>query len=930
MNGQPVEPILRLNSGFHIAAIRSIAVDKQGKFLLTVSEDKTSRLWDARQGNLLRILRPPIGLGNEGSLYACALSPDGEVAAIGGCTGASWNKSDSSKVTVGSWTGFARQLKYSVYLFSPITGELLLNIDQLESEIQDLCFSPDGQYLAIALGDNKGIRVVRASDGVEIRRLIGYGGTVRKIAFSKSGQLASVADDRYFRLYNESFQLIATKSLDGKPSSVTFSPDGAVIAVGITEQSIISLFQQTGDNKFQTTTLLTSLNSSTVAVAYSHDGILFSGEQMQNGNNCIIAWKNGKRTEIPSGAGRIADIKVLPDGSVVYATSHPEIGRILNNLQPPTAWEENKEKAYLRTANMIALTQPQPELFQLNDDGSEVGLTVVNNEILYFSLTDRILKTAPSYLPKATNNKMTWSVLEKDEISRCVDISNNGKQILLGTNQHVICLDRQRKVIWKQTIFEGCIAAKIAGNGEVAVVALGDGTYAWYDIAEGIRLLTLFVHPDHKRWILWTPAGFYDCSAGAEELIGWNLNQGKYKASGFYPVAQFRNNFYRPEIIDRSIGSHRMEYVARYDKGDLNAEQNQAILQNLPPEVNIINPLSGSSVNTRQVRLQYMVATPKNSVIQSVKVLVDGRPAQLLPSVKQGINELFVDIPEQDCEISMIARNTFASSVPATVKIKWTGSKEENLLKPKLYVLAIGISKYRDKDLVLRFAAKDASDFANIMSKQKGLLYGDVSVRLLTDEKCSKVNILDGLQWIQNETTSRDVAMIFFAGHGITDNTGTFFYMPVEADRDRLRSTCVNYAEITQSVAAIAGKVVLFMDACHSGSVAGNPTRRSTSPADIIGVLNELGSADNGAVVFASSTGKQYSLEDAAWNNGAFTKALVEGIEGKADLFSQRSITIKSLDLYISQRVKLLTKGQQAPVTIIPVSITDFPIALSR
>jgi uncharacterized caspase-like protein len=225
----------------------------------------------------------------------------------------------------------------------------------------------------------------------------------------------------------------------------------------------------------------------------------------------------------------------------------------------------------------------------------------------------------------------------------------------------------------------------------------------------------------------------------------------------------------------------------------------------------------------------------------------------------------------------------------------------------------------------LQFASKDATDFAGIMSRQKGLLYGDVAITLLTDEKSNRATILDGLEWIQRETTSRDVAMIFFAGHGITDNTGNFFYLPVEADPDRLRATCLNYAEIKQSISDIAGKVILFMDACHSGGVMGGGRR---AIADIDGLVNELASAENGAVVFTSSTGRQYSLENPEWNNGAFTKALVEGLEGKADLFKRGSVTIKTLDAYITQRVKALTKGLQAPTTIMPGSIPDFPIAV--
>ena len=946
--GQPVEPILMLNSGFHTASIRNICTDASGRYMITASEDKTARLLEARTGDVLRVFRPPVGYGNEGSLYACALSPDGAIAAVSGCTGGSWNKADSTKITLGSWTGFAWQLKYSIYLFSTATGELLRNIDHLESEIYDLQFSPNGEYLAAALGESKGIRIFKASDGAELHKLMGHGGTVRKIAFSKSGQMTSVADDQSVRLYTASFQPVVSQSLTGKPSCVVFSPDETTIAIGFSDKSPISLHQLNELKKNNKSTLLASPNKYNTAVAYSPDGTLYAGGYTQDGKNSIAVWKNGMRTaDIVAGTGKTTDIRALPDGSVVFSTSYPEIGRILSDHKPPAKWEENKEQAYLRTADMITLAQRQLELFQVNDNATEVGLTGAGVDVLFFSLPERELTVAPSHLPKSTRQNLEKNIIitgwkdspgfslngkalpifDKDEINRCVDISKSGKYILLGTNQHIICLDGQGKVIWKQILIEECIAVKIAGNEKVFVAALADGTYAWYDMTVGTQLLTLFVHPDHKRWILWTPDRFYDCSIGAEDLIGWNLNQGKDKASSFFPAAQFRNNYYRPEMIDWSVSATGSKQALAQKSGINAGDDKQNMAQMLPPVINIISPRPGSSANSRQVKMQYSVETQNNRSVESVKVLVDGRPVQLLPSVPTGTHEVTIEIPERDCDISMIAKNGYGTSVPANIRMKWTGNQNEIVFKPKLYVLAVGISKYKDKDLALQFAAKDANDFANIMLKQKGFLYSDVSIKLLTDDKSNKSNILDGLEWIQNETTSRDVAMIFFAGHGMNDNTENFYYLPVEADRDRLRSTCINYVEIKQTVAAIAGKVVLFMDACHSGGVMGS-TRRGA--ADINGLVNELSSADNGAVVFTSSTGKQYSLEDDSWNNGAFTKALVEGIKGDADIFKQGSITIKTLDLFISQRVKELTKGKQAPTTIIPGSISDFPVAVTR
>src|SRR5438132_132473 len=65
----PAAPILRIETGRHTAAIRRIAVDRAGRLLVTASDDKTLRLWELPSGRLLKVLRPPIGEGNEGKLY---------------------------------------------------------------------------------------------------------------------------------------------------------------------------------------------------------------------------------------------------------------------------------------------------------------------------------------------------------------------------------------------------------------------------------------------------------------------------------------------------------------------------------------------------------------------------------------------------------------------------------------------------------------------------------------------------------------------------------------------------------------------------------------------------------------------------------------------------------------------------------------------
>jgi uncharacterized caspase-like protein len=297
-----------------------------------------------------------------------------------------------------------------------------------------------------------------------------------------------------------------------------------------------------------------------------------------------------------------------------------------------------------------------------------------------------------------------------------------------------------------------------------------------------------------------------------------------------------------------------------------------------------------------------------------------------------GTRELRVTVPERDSEVAIIAENRFTSSVPATVRIKWhnaTAARPETfLIKPKLYILAVGVSQYADSKFNLKLADKDAGDFVKAMMAQKDLLYRDVIVKLLTNEKATKDDVLDGLDWIRQETTSNDVAMVFFAGHGVNDQNNYYYFCPYNVDPSRLLRTGVAFSDIKKTVSAIAGKALFFVDSCHSGNAIGLAARRS--PLDINIVINELSSAENGVVVFSASTGSESSYEREEWNNGAFTKALVEGLGGAAAIGNTGRITYNMLNVYISERVKELTKGQQHPTMISPQTVPDFPVAVKR
>jgi hypothetical protein len=471
-------------------------------------------------------------------------------------------------------------------------------------------------------------------------------------------------------------------------------------------------------------------------------------------------------------------------------------------------------------------------------------------------------------------------------------------------------------------------------TGQVAVAGLNDGTIRWYRLKDGREILALFPHPDRKRWILWTPSGYYDASPGGEGLIGWHLNNGPDKAADFFPASRLRSTYYRPDVIDRVLKTFD-ENVALQQANDESGRKQVAeisVREKLPPVVAITSPTDGAEVSGTPVKVGYSARS--SEPLTGLKILVDGRPVSADgagKSVKES-GDILVPIPSGDCEISVIAENRSAASEPATVRLRWKGAavaKEEFQIKPKLYVLAVGISQYQDAELRLGLAAKDALDFSAAWTAQKGKLYSGVEARVLADAQATKGNILDGLEWLQRQVTQKDIAVLFLAGHGINDPNGVFYFLPVDADLERLKRTGISQSDITSTVTMIAGKVLVFIDACHSGNLMGKTKRRGLVVSSGA-VVNELASAENGAVVFSSSTGRQYSQEKPEWGNGAFTKGLIEGLSGKADYKGTGRITVNMLDLYVSERVKELTEGQQTPTTVKPPNVPDFPVAVLR
>jgi uncharacterized caspase-like protein len=102
----------------------------------------------------------------------------------------------------------------------------------------------------------------------------------------------------------------------------------------------------------------------------------------------------------------------------------------------------------------------------------------------------------------------------------------------------------------------------------------------------------------------------------------------------------------------------------------------------------------------------------------------------------------------------------------------------------------------------------------------------------------------------------------------------------------------------------LPGRAMFFLDTCHSGALA--------NQAKVAGTVNQV-DEERGVIVFASATAKELAQETDEWKNGAFTKALIEGLRGEAEDPRDKYIYPTTLKRYVTRRVRDLTDNQQRP-----------------
>jgi tetratricopeptide (TPR) repeat protein len=203
------------------------------------------------------------------------------------------------------------------------------------------------------------------------------------------------------------------------------------------------------------------------------------------------------------------------------------------------------------------------------------------------------------------------------------------------------------------------------------------------------------------------------------------------------------------------------------------------------------------------------------------------------------------------------------------------------------WALVVGISKFKNDQLNLRYPSKDARDFYDYLINKEN--FAPDHVKILTDKQATRKNIMTllGDKWLPNVANPDDLVVIYISSHGSgaeLDKESVNYLIAYDTDPNELYATGLPMQDLSSTVKrrVHSDRVVMILDACHSGAASVESkglTRGSNVDAEAI-------AQGTGQLVISSSKPDQVSWESKANQNSVFTRCLMDGLQCKGSATS--------------------------------------------
>lgn len=970
--GEPPLHQLTLDSGGHRAFVNDIAFSPDGELLVSASDDKTVRVWDWRAGVTLRTLRHQIGDGNEGKVFAVAVSPDGGTIATGGYFG----------------PGIGDAPPYGdIRLFDLKTGRIRAVLKGLEQAVLDIAFSPDGAFLA-AGGDDGFVQVWRRDAAQDTGwalhgTLDADSWRVREVAFALGGKRLAVATaDNGARLFDmedgSEIEMPEAEALrDAQLSAMAVSPDGETFATG-DDSGEIHLWRA-ADGSLAAT--LPSRGHRIGALAFAGDGarlvascgyrcdgdwavavfslaapqappLLYAGHDntvyaAATAPEGLVATAGGDRHEIHVWNPQTGEARRIMHGTGAPVTAvgvSADGGVVAWGTQNPCPGEDAcpdrmgaLEAEFLLPTPDRGFESPTP----LGAGGEAFRRAAIEDG----EWTLRHAEGGENRLPNAV-----LEILRGGEIVRRIenDATNgylHGAYTLLSDGSHLVTGGSDGTLIAYERE-TGRFAGEFAGGHFGAVTAMAEAPAAHLLVTGGadqtVRLwnlqtktLVASLFASGEDWIVWTPQGYFYSSPNGDALVGWHINQGQDKEGRYIKARQLRQHLNSPEIVRRAILTGDPAGAARELRGtDRQLEQ---LLQRKPPEFEARVVETDPPAAEGYVAVEIVGADEAGAGVAAFSVLAnDRRIAELAPRAA-GDGRMVIEVPvgEGENEILISGVNEFGYVTERGVKAlaKKTASEKP---KGKLYVVAVGINDYPHlatdcggRSCDLRFPVADAAEFLRVVAERTAPLHAQMEALLLVNREALETNatlageiarIVDDARIVEPEArTVRDEITDFLDLPGPDDTTIVFIAgHGINVDED--------YYVVPTDARKQDGdrwrrsSLVAWSDIQEAIERAKGRRFMLLDTCHAAGAFNaklEKEAADARIVVLAATAANNTAAELGELGHGAFTWSVIEGLRGAANTGGD-GVRILGLSDYVDREVRRLTADRQQPFYHLP------------
>ncbi|OQY00230.1 MAG: hypothetical protein B6I24_00050 [Bacteroidetes bacterium 4572_128] len=560
--GQNDNPIMVINTQGHTGMIRNLSFTPDGSSLISISEDKTIRFWNMQTGFLERTLRGQLGDGVDGMLYSSAISNDGLYFAISGYPST-----------------------YGIRTFNLRTGEQTKTLKGNTDVINDLCFSPNGSFLASACSDNI-VRIWRLDEEGLLKEksdivLQGHYAPVYSVAFSPDNKkLVSASFDNTLRLWeldeNDNFILIAIMVEHfAEARKVIFSPDGKYIFSGGFDGRVL-MWDNEGNFIKEITAM--GIRVQTLSVSPDATKLLVHGSQGMLGSifeipsgDLVSTFKKHNNTVLTS-IFYNNDIAITAGGNDkdIYIWNIHN-GNVLKHIKGKgkSVWSVAFSKKGLKLAfgnsNPTGFLKDCPlersfdlKKFKIRDK----KLKTKNFTLTKTMIGGKVIKHTDAYTIKNTEKEIIFNDREKDGLIRSYTLSKDGN-IIVGSSFSLKKYNYNGDLLKEFKGHTGIIwSVSLSKNNKILASSSADQTIKLWNYKTGENLATFFFSSKNE-WICLTPQGYYYTSEKGEKFIGWHVNRGVDHLAEFFPIEDFKNIYYKPDLVKKIILSGSFKKAVR-------------------------------------------------------------------------------------------------------------------------------------------------------------------------------------------------------------------------------------------------------------------------------------------------------------------------------------------------------------------------------